>query len=139
MSWSDIEMQAVQALLGVLVGVLTGGIMYLAQHAKASLKAHASAKYAEQGNHIIDGLDKIAESTVQALYQRVVSDAQKNGLFTPELLQSVKQDAIDTIKQSLPLVISPVSQAIAGTDPLILSLVDKYLDKYGIKVQTPTA
>lgn len=139
MSWSDVELQAVQALVGILAAALTAGIGYLATHAKASLQAHASAKYAEQGDHLIDALDKIAESTIQGLNQRVVADAQKNGLFTPELLQSVKQDAIDTIKASLPLVVSPVSQTIAGTDPLILSLVDKYMDKYGIKVQTPTA
>jgi 3-dehydroquinate synthetase len=120
-----LETQVVQYLTGLLALIVSGVLTYLARNLKAFINSHTTAKNAAVANTVIDGLSSIAEAVVQDFNQRVVADAKKNGVFTPQLAQSVKEDAVAAVKSQGASLVALGSGVIGDVDGLIRSLVEK--------------
>jgi 3-dehydroquinate synthetase len=121
----SMEAQIVQYLTGLLALVVSGLLTYLARNLKAFVNSHTTAKNAAIANTVIDGLSAITEAVVQDFNQRVVADAKKNGVFTPQLAQSVKEDAVAAVKSQGASLVALGSGVIGDVDGLISSLVEK--------------
>ncbi|GMA64941.1 hypothetical protein NZD89_06035 [Alicyclobacillus fastidiosus] len=92
-----LEIKIVEGLLDLLIIAVIIGLLYSRPQIKKIVDAHLSAQQAAVANNVIDGLANIAEAVVQDFNQRIVASAKANGVFTPQLAQSVKQDAIQAV------------------------------------------
>ena len=121
------EQQLVDALSGLLMAVATAVVTYVSVKFRQWSAAHLSASNAATANHVIDGLGKIAEATVQDFNQRVVNDAKEYGVFTPALAAAVKADAVTAIKIQVSPLLALAGDTIGDVDNLISNLVERHV------------
>ncbi|MCL6454382.1 MAG: hypothetical protein K6T78_12290 [Alicyclobacillus sp.] len=122
---TGIEQQIVSGLVGLLTLVLSAGITWATRKASALIAAHTSAKTAETATTALQGLSTIATSVVQDFNQRVVSDAKKTGVWTPQLAQQVKADAVAAVKAQGGALIRLAAQTVGSTDDLVGTLLEQ--------------
>jgi hypothetical protein len=126
----ELELKILESLVSLLTILIGAGISALAPKLKRIVTAHASAKEAQLVSHVVDGLSAIAEAVVQDFNQRVVADAKKSGVFTPELAQSVKQDAVTSVLSQAGPLVSLAEQVIGDVPQLVASLVEQAVAKH---------
>lgn len=119
------ELQILEALLSLLTVVVGAVVSVYSPKIKQVIDAHLSAKEAMIANHVIDGLGSISEAVVQEFNQKVVVDSKANGVFTNALAQSIKKDAIQSVKDQGSPLISLGDGVIGNIDDLISGLVEK--------------
>lgn len=112
------ELQIVQALLGLLSLLASAGVAYLSPHLKAWFKGRIAA-------FVIDTLGKIAENVVADFNQRVVSDAKKQGVFNAQLATTVKNDAIAAVKSQASSVIALGNKFVGDMQGQIGAAIEK--------------
>ena len=126
---TSLELQILQSVLSLLVVIVGAIISAFAPKLKSTIDAHLGVRQAVIANHVIDGLSSIAEAVVQDFNQRVVSDAKKNGVFTPELAKSVKEDAIKAVTAQGSSLISLAESTLGDTTSLISTLIEQAVAK----------
>jgi hypothetical protein len=118
----NLELQIVQGVLGLLSLLVSAGVTYFAPKLKALF-------HSATANRVIDGLSSIAESVVQDLNQRVVADAKANGVWTPELAQAIKADAVQAVKDQGAALVKLGQDVLGDVDGLISTLVEHAVAK----------
>ncbi len=126
----NIELNILQALLSLLSLVAAAGITYLAPQLKAFIGASAA-------NMITNVLSSIVDGVVQDFNQKVVSQAKQDGAFTPQLAQSVKQDAIEAVMSQGGVIIKLASLVLGDVEQLVSSQIEKAVVQYKTPSSTP--
>lgn len=135
MNLNGLELKILEGLLSLFVIAVGTVITKYGPIVKKWIDKHLPKHDAQTANTIIDGLSKIAEATVQDFNQRVVHDAKRNGVFTPQLAQSVKQDAVKAIEAHGSGLVKLGKESLGDVESLIGPLVEQYVTKHHI----PTA
>lgn len=140
---TGLETQVVQGLVGLVTLAASAGITYLSAHAKAWLTSHTSANVSAAANNVVDGLDKIAVNVVHDLNDRIIRDAQANGVLTPQLLAQVKADAVRSVMDQGSSLVALGATVVGNVPDLVAGLVAKSFKNTGIVpsvagVYTPT-
>jgi len=134
----QIELQVVQAILGLLAAGATWAVSYLTPRAKAWLDAHIGERNATVANLVVDGLGKIASHVVQDFNQRIVSDAKSNGAWTPQLAASVKADAVRSVLDQGSSLIEVGQSAVGNMQGLVGALVEQAVMTHHVSAPTGT-
>lgn len=121
----SVELQILEGVVSLGTIVLGAAGTYLTTKVKKLVDSHLSAKNAEVANNVIDGLTSIADAVVQKFNQTVVSDAKTNGVFTPQLAQSVKKDAIAAVMTQGSALIQLGQGVIGDVQQLVASLIEQ--------------
>jgi len=128
----QLEMQIVQALLGLLVAGVTAAVGALVPRARTFFAAHTSAAHATQANAVIAGLGSIAESVVQDFNQRIVTDAKKNGVWGAQLASSVKRDAVAAVMDQGANLVALGGKVLGNAEGLVGVLVEQAVAKFHV-------
>lgn len=118
-------MDIVRALVGILSVAVTSAISYFSMKLKNTVDAHLTHKQAIMFNDIVNGLGQIADMTVSDFNQRIVLDSKKQGLFTAALAKSVKQEALEAVKQQGTSLVHLAGTSISDVDQLVSTLIEQ--------------
>jgi len=134
----QLEMQIVQALLGLLVAGVTAAVGVLLPKVQKFFTAHTGAAHATQANAIVSGLGSIAESVVQDFNQRIVTDAKKNGVWGAQLASSVKKDAVAAVLDQGANLVALGGKVLGNAEGLVSSLVEQAVGKFRVTTSVAT-
>lgn len=81
--------------------------------------------HSKTAQNAIDGLASISQSVVADFNQRVVADAKKNGVFTPQLAASVKQDAVKAVMSQGSNLVKLAQKSVGDVQQLVSSLIEQ--------------
>lgn len=123
------ELQVLTAVLSLFVTGIGALIAAYVPKLKAIVDKHLTSKQADVAKTVIDGLSSIVQTVVADFDQRVVSDAKKNGVFTPELAANVKDAAVKAVIAQAPNLIALGQTAIGDVQALIPQLVEQAVAK----------
>lgn len=140
------ESQIINGLAGLLFLIVSAAVSYLVPKAEKLIDAHLNEKQANIANKVIDGLGTIAENTVKNFNQKVVNDAKEAGAFTPQLAESVKNDAVQAVKSQGASLLSLGKNVLGDTESLVNNIIESAVDKnhvdtpvqVTVKAQEPT-
>ncbi|MDD9147812.1 hypothetical protein OYT88_04515 [Sporolactobacillus sp. CQH2019] len=121
----NIEVQIFTAILSLFVTGLGALIAAYEPKLKALIDKNLSAKQATVANTVIDGISSIAGTVVADFNQRIVADAKKNGIFTQQLAESVKADAVKAVTAQASSLIALGETVIGDVKSLIPQLVEQ--------------
>lgn len=122
---NQVELQVLQGVLSLVTLAIGVALSVLTPKLKTLVDRHVDAKKAQIANTVIDGLAKVAEGVVNEFNQKVVGDAKAHGLFTPQLQQSVKADAVAAVMSQAGALVALGKQVVGEVEPLIGSLIEK--------------
>jgi hypothetical protein len=106
-----LEAQFIQALSALVYIVAIAGITYVTPKIKQFLEVHTNAKTAST---VTDEFSTIAESVVNDFNNRIVNDAKARQAWNPQLAQTIKNDAIASVKTQIePLLSTLIEQAVS--------------------------
>lgn len=138
MTFHGYEVDILSALLGLLLIGTKVSLAYVVPRLKSFIDSKVSATHAQVANSVIDSLAKITESVVQEGNQLWIADAKKNGIFTAEMAQQAKADAIKAVMNHAPELVALGQQVIGDVPAFIGSLVDKFVAQHHISGVKPT-
>ncbi|AFK87690.1 hypothetical protein Tsac_2837 [Thermoanaerobacterium phage THSA-485A] len=122
---NQIELEVVQALLGLLVVVVGTAIVRGIPLLEAYLDKKIGTQQAEMANKVIDGLSTIVSAVVQQFNQTVVEDAKKEGKFDAALAAKVKADAINAVKAQGANLVALGKNCLGDVEKLIDNLIEQ--------------
>jgi len=106
----SLETQLIQALSALVYIVAIAGITYVTPKIKKFLEVHTNAKTATT---VTDEFSKIAESVVNDFNARIVNDTKSRQAWNPQLAQTIKNDAIASVKTQIePLLSTLIEEAV---------------------------
>lgn len=115
---ATVEVQILQGVASVGGLAISAGITYLVNAINKNVKSKSA-------QDIITGLGSIADSVVQDFNQKVVSQAKANGVFTPQLAASVKQDAVQAVLSQGSALVKLGEKSVGNMQALVSSLIEQ--------------
>lgn len=129
------ELQILYSVSSIFVVGVGALLAYFTPKVKTALDKHLTAQQATIANTVIDGISSIAQTAVADFNQRIVADAKKNGIFTQQLAESVKADAVKAVTAQASSLIALGETVIGDVKSLIPQLVEQAVAVQ--KVQEP--
>jgi hypothetical protein len=110
----SLESQFIQALSALAYIVAIAGITYVTPKIKKFLEVHIDAKNVPAVDSALDEITKVAETVVTDFNTRIVNDAKSRQAWSPQLAQTIKNDAIASVKTQIePLLSTLIEQAVS--------------------------
>ena len=110
----SLESQLIQALSALVYIVAIAGITYVTPKIKRFLEVHIDAKNVPVVESTVDEISKVAESVVNDFNNRIVNDTKSRQAWNPQLAQTIKNDAIASVKTQIePLLSTLIEQAVS--------------------------
>lgn len=122
-------MKILESALSLLTLLVGSAVTYLTSKSKKLVDSHLNNKQSALANNVISGLASIANAVVQEFNQKVVVDAKKNGVFTPQLALAVKEDAVLAVKSQGAALLKLGESVLGNMDALVSTLVEQAVVK----------
>lgn len=134
---AGIETQIVQGLAGLMTVVISAGIALITTHVKTFVSNHSNSVVSQLSNDVIDGFGKIADAVVHDFNDRIVREAQANGVLTPQLFAQVKRDAVNSVMDQGASLVQLGTKLGLDVQGLAFSVVAQSFNKIGVAPSVP--
>ena len=116
---NSVEVQILQDVTSAAVLAIGSALTYV------TTKVVPKYVHTKTAQTALDGLTQIAQSVVSDFNQKVVADAKANGVFTPQLAQAVKADAVQAVMSQGANLAALAQKSVGDVSGLVNSLIEQ--------------